>query len=48
MRPDGFGGRAVLITADAVMGKSTSDIVADFLTAAVPDQAHELSKPCGQ
>ena len=48
MRPDGFGGRAVLITADTVMGKSTSDIVADFLNAAVPDLAHELRKPCGQ
>ena len=48
MRPDGFGGRAVLITADTVMGKSTSDIVADFLNAAVPDRAHELPTPCGQ
>ncbi len=48
MRPDGFGGMAVLITADAVMGKSTSDIVADFLTAAVRDRAHEPPKPCGQ
>ena len=48
MRPDGFGGRAVLITADTVMGKSTSDIVADFLNTAVPDRAQELPKPCGQ
>jgi hypothetical protein len=39
MRPDGFGGMAVVITADAVMGKSTSDIVADFLNDAVPDWA---------
>jgi hypothetical protein len=37
MRPDGFGGMAVLITADTVMGKSTSDIVEDFLNEAVPD-----------
>jgi hypothetical protein len=34
MRPDGFGGMAVLITADTVMGKSTSDIVEDFLAEA--------------
>jgi hypothetical protein len=31
MRPDGFGGLAILITADAIMGKSTVDILADFL-----------------
>jgi hypothetical protein len=31
MRPDGFGGMAVLITADGVIGKSTSDIIEDFL-----------------
>ena len=48
MRPDGFGGMAVLITADTVMGKSTSDIVADFLNTAVPDRADEPPKPCGQ
>ena len=48
MRPDGFGGLAVLITADTVMGKSTSDIVADFLNAAVPGRAHEPAKPRGQ
>jgi hypothetical protein len=39
MRPDGFGGMAVLITAAAVMGKSTSDIIEDFLNEAVPDGA---------
>ena len=48
MRPEGFGGMAVLITADAVMGKSTGDIIEDFLNTAVPDQAHEPPKPCGQ
>jgi hypothetical protein len=37
MCPDGFGGMAVLITADNVMRKSTSDIVEDFLTEAMPD-----------
>jgi hypothetical protein len=30
-RPDGFGGVAVLITADAIRGKSTNDILEDFL-----------------
>ena len=34
MRPDGFGGMTVLITADAVVGKSTGDILEDFLTEA--------------
>jgi hypothetical protein len=48
MRPGGFGGRAVLITADTVMGKSTSDIVADFLNAAVLGRADEPAKPRGQ
>lgn len=31
MRPDGFGGMAMLITADAVAGKSTDDILNDLL-----------------
>src|SRR5208282_2411999 len=31
MRPDGFGGMAVLITADAILGKSINDILEDFL-----------------
>jgi hypothetical protein len=44
MRPDGFGGMAVLITADNVMGKSTSDIVEDFLNEAVPGWADEPPK----
>jgi hypothetical protein len=48
MRPGGFGGRAVLITADTVMGKSTGDIVADFLSAAVLGRADEPAKPRGQ
>ncbi len=34
MRPDGFGGMAVLITADRIVGKSTSDILEDFLAEA--------------
>jgi len=32
MRADGWGGIAMLITADAVKGKSTNDILDDFLT----------------
>ena len=34
MRPDGFGGMAVLITATAIMGKSTNDLLEDFLAEA--------------
>ena len=36
MRPDGFGGMAVLITADAIKGKSTNDLLEDFLAEAGP------------
>ena len=31
MRPDGFGGMAVLITADRIIGKSTYDLIPEFL-----------------
>jgi hypothetical protein len=41
MRPERWGGMAVVITASAVMGKSTSNIVEDFLNEAVPDWAAE-------
>jgi hypothetical protein len=34
MRPDGFGGMAILITGSTVTGKSTSDIIEDFLAEA--------------
>ncbi len=34
VRPDGFGGMAILITPDAILGKSTNDILDDFLTQA--------------
>jgi hypothetical protein len=44
MLPDGFGGMAVLITASAVMGKSTGDIIEDFLNEAVLDRAHQSTK----
>ena len=36
MRPDGFGGLTVLITADGVIGKSTQDIIRDLLDQAKP------------
>jgi hypothetical protein len=42
MRPDGFGGMAALITADAIKGKSTSDILEDFLSQMEDDSpAHQ-------
>ena len=44
MSPDGFGGMAVVITASSVMGKSTTDIVQDFLNEAVPGWAGEPPK----
>jgi hypothetical protein len=31
MRPDGFGGMAMLITADRIISKSTHDLIAEFL-----------------
>lgn len=34
MRPDGFGGAATLITAEKILGKSTHDLIAEFLTEA--------------
>jgi hypothetical protein len=34
MRPDGFGGMAVLITRDAIVGQSTSDLLEGFLAEA--------------
>lgn len=44
MRADGWGGMAILITADAVKGKSTNDILDDFLTQqqAPPGRSHVL------
>ena len=38
-RPDGFSGMAVLITPSAVIGKSTSDVIEDFLAEAFTDGA---------
>lgn len=34
MRPDGFGGMVTFITVDAIKGKSTEDILSDFLDEA--------------
>lgn len=34
MRPDGFGGMVVLITGDAVLGKSTEDMLCDLMDQA--------------
>ena len=34
MRPDGFGGMAILITRDAIVGKSTDGLLEDFLAEA--------------
>lgn len=34
MRADGFGGRAMVITADAIRGKSTNDLIEEFLSEA--------------
>jgi hypothetical protein len=39
MRPDGFGGMAVLITAETVIGKSTTDLIEEFLIEAGLDDA---------
>ena len=41
MRPDGFGGMAILITADAIVGKSTNDILEDFLAEKGGDAADD-------
>ena len=34
MRPDGFGGMAVLISADRIFSKCTHDLIAEFLANA--------------
>lgn len=36
MRLDGFGGAAVLISADEIMGKSTSDLLEEFIAHVAP------------
>lgn len=44
MRPDGFGGMAILITADAIRGKSTEDILGEFLEQA--EHGAAAAAPC--
>jgi len=39
MRPDGFGGMVMLITADAIRGKSTNDLIEELLSEAGLDDA---------
>ncbi len=34
MRPDGFGGMAILITADVILGKSTDDVLCELMDEA--------------
>ena len=41
MKPDGFGGMVVLITASAIYDKDTNEILQDFLNQAVPGWAAE-------
>lgn len=45
MRPDGFGGMAVLVTKDAILGKSTTDILEDFLVEAGLDEREDETQP---
>ena len=44
MRPDGWGGMAILITPSAVMRRLTGDIIEDFLNEAVPGWADEAAR----
>jgi len=36
MRPDGFGGAVVVISADAILGKSTTDLLEEFIAQVAP------------
>lgn len=36
MRPDGFGGAVVVISADAILGKSTTDLLEEFVEQVAP------------
>lgn len=36
MRPDGFGGAVVVISADAILGKSTTDLLEEFIEQIAP------------
>jgi hypothetical protein len=43
MRPDGFGGMAILITADVILGKSTDDVLCELMDEA--EKATIAKKP---
>lgn len=45
MLADGFGGMAVLITADTVLSKSTEDILREFRSTVDPDGAFDGHRP---
>jgi hypothetical protein len=48
MRADGFGGLAVLITSDAVTGKSTGDFLEDMIVeAGLDDERPGMEPPVG-
>jgi hypothetical protein len=36
MRPDGFGGMVVVISASAILGKSTNDLLEEFIEQLQP------------
>jgi hypothetical protein len=36
MRPDGFGGAVVVISADAILGKSTTELLEEFIDQVAP------------
>lgn len=44
MRPDAFGGMAVIITEDTIFGKSTNDFIEDFLAEHLPNADDSLPK----
>lgn len=44
MRSEGFGGMAILITPDAIVGKSTGDVLQDLLSEAGLDNAEPLGR----
>jgi hypothetical protein len=45
MRADGFGGCVTLVTAEQILGKSTSDILEDFLSETGLDQLDPTVAP---
>lgn len=45
MRSDGFGGMVVIITKDAIMGKSTNEILEEFLAETELEELNEKHTP---